>query len=948
MRSTFLKEIASRYLELSESGKKVCLVFPNKRAGIFFRKELAQLNPQVQWMPDLYSSEDFVRMLTRLQLADPISVLFEFYTVYQECEAEKAETFDVFSTWAPQLLHDFQEIDQYCVDARQLFGTVDDAYALKNWSPDGTVITENQQQYLRFWSRMGIWYAAFRKHLQDKSLATAAMAYRELAENCSTYLDSIQHDIIVFAGFNALNKAEQTFMRYLEKRGKAELIWDADPYYVENEINEAGHFLRQFKKEWSIRELNICEPHLTNTERKIHIVGVAKNLGQALVAGSILDDLSKTEPDLTSTSLVLCDENLLMPVLEVLPDQVDKVNITMGYPMHLLPVSSLFSLIFDMHQHARLGGKNEKRESAFYFRDLLRLFRNPLLAGSLEPIGLQRIIDQISREKRVYFPVSVLMQSKAEEEPVLGKLRFLFEHWENEPSRAIETLMKLTEYLKNELIEEERADQGLDMEALFAIHSLLQKIDNLRQSFSGFSSIRTLQKIFQQLIRSSTFPFYGEPLTGLQLMGLLETRNLDFKNLILLSVNEGTLPASKAHRSFIPHDISAFFGLPTYRERDAVFAYHFYRMIQRAERVWLVYNTETDELGKGEQSRYITQLEEELNQEHTQITRETYVPDLHNTFENVIQIEKSPEVMERLRNRISGKDPYNYLSPTALSSFINCSLKFYFQYISGVKVEVTKEDEIGLDVMGTVAHEVLQKFYLPLEKKVLKKEHLLAMKPRINEEVKLAFLHAGIEERDISGGSNLLSYKGVEKMLGNFIDAEIRFVEELEKEGQVLTIEQIERDLQFKMKIKNGSSVNELLFKGRTDRIDRIGSSIRVVDYKTGNVQDKDVKLDEQSEIALDPNKAKALQLLQYALMVPEEFQNNHVIPGIISLRRPSVGFIGLKIERNEGLTPDERKETEIVFREIATALFDEDQAFEQTDDRARCVYCDFATICNR
>ena len=948
MRSTFLQEVAARYLELSAQGENICLVFPNKRAGIFFRKELATLNPKVQWMPELFSSEDFVRMLTGLQQADPVAMLFEFYTVYQQCEAEQAEPFDVFSTWATQLLHDYQEIDLYCVDSKQLFGTIDDAYALRNWSPDGTTITENQQQYLRFWSRMGKWYTAFRQHLQDKGLASSAMAYRHLAEQISVYAEGITYDKIVFAGFNALNTAEQTFMRYLEKRGKAELIWDADPYYVENDLNEAGHFLRKYRKEWSIRELHICEPYLDTTERNIHIVGVAKNLGQALVAGSILDSLSKTEVDLTSTSLVLCDEQLLMPVLEVLPQQLDKVNITMGYPMHLLPVSNLFMLVFELHQRSRISGKGDKRESAFYYRDLLRLLRNPSLASALDPVLLQPLIDKLVREKRIYFPLSSFTSQTNGTPAVLENLLFLFSSWENEPAKALQTLQKLVVFLRDELSKAGKAEQGLDMEALFAVSSLLQQIENLLSSFSGFSSIRTLQRIFLQLIRSQTFPFYGEPLSGLQLMGLLETRNLDFKNLILLSVNEGTLPAAKAHRSFIPHDISSFFGLPTYRERDAVFAYHFYRMIQRAENVWLVYNTETDEFGKGEQSRYITQLEEELKSPHTTITRETYVPHLNMTQGHPVLVEKTPEILERLLSRIGGKDAYNNLSPTGLASFMNCSLQFYLRYLSGIKVDQTKDDDIGADVMGTVAHGVLEDFYKPLEKKQLRVEDLHQMKPKIADAVRAGFLQVGIDARDLESGNNLLTFKGVEKMLGNFINAEIRLIERLADDGQVVIIEQIERDLERRMMVEVNGENKTVSFRGRTDRIDRIGETIRVVDYKTGGVMPKDLKLNEQSDIIGNAKTAKALQLMQYALMTPEEYKDMVVVPGIISLRSPSAGLMPLMIDKQAGLTSEEREETAAIFHKIASELVDPTMPFEQTDDTTRCTYCDFTSICNR
>jgi CRISPR/Cas system-associated exonuclease Cas4 (RecB family) len=570
------------------------------------------------------------------------------------------------------------------------------------------------------------------------------------------------------------------------------------------------------------------------------------------------------------------------------------------------------------------------------------------LASALHTELLQPLVDQLMREKHIYFPISSIIKKSPESKNIIFRLEFLFQPWEDNPEMAIKSLQSLVDFLREEQIKSGKALQGLETEALFAVSKLLQQIDNLRQSFSGFTSVRTLQRIFQQLIRTQTSPFFGEPLSGLQMMGLLETRNLDFKNLVLLSVNEGILPAAKTQRSFIPHDISSFFELPTYRERDAVFAYHFYRMIQRAENVWLVYNTETDEFGKGEQSRYITQLEEELKSKHTRITREIYVPKLNMTPELPIIIEKTPELLHALMNRIGGKDDRSNLSPTGISNYINCSLQFYYRYLSGIKVDRPKDDEIGADVMGTVAHGVLEVFYRPFENKVIQVEDLQNMLPRIHDQVRQSFIDTGVDVRDLESGTNLLTYKGIEKMIGNFIKSEIQFVNELAEDGQVLSIEKIEGDLQ---KVIHVDVLGELLpisFKGRTDRIDRIGNFLRVVDYKSGGLKSTDVSLDAQTDIIENPMKAKALQLMQYALMTPEKYSNLHVLPGIISLRQPSLGLVSLTVKKIEGLTPDERIETAQVFYQIASEIVNPEIPFEKTNDVKRCKYCDYKAICHR
>ncbi|MEI6407768.1 MAG: PD-(D/E)XK nuclease family protein [Bacteroidota bacterium] len=948
MNQSFVKDVATLYLKLSKQGKTTCLVFPNKRSKIFFRKELSILNPEVQWFPQHYSSEEFVKLLTGLKFIDSISIIFEFYIVYRQCEGENAESFESFSVWAPQLIHDFQEIDLYCVDSKQLFSTIDDAYALKNWSPDGIIITENQKQYLKFWSRIGVWYNLFNNHLYDKGIATTAMAYRNLSEEIATQIKQFNYDKIIFAGFNALNKSEQNIISYLNKIGIAEIIWDADSHYINNEINEAGHFIRQYLNYWPVEQIYGSKPFIENSIKNIHILGVAKNIGQSLVAGSILDNLGKEDKELTNTSLVLCDEQLLLPMLDFLPENIENVNITMGFPMHLLPVSNLFLLIFEMHNKARINSYDSSKEPSFYYRDLLRILRNPIIAATIDNNKLQPLIDYIVKGKNIFIKHSTLLNNTFNNIEILSKLDFLFQSWDNEINNSLSTLKKLVEYLYNSINSRQMADVGLDMEALFTINSIIKQIENLKDTFSGFNKVRTLQKIFTQLIKSQTFPFYGEQLNGLQIMGLLETRNLDFKNLILLSVNEGVIPASKMHRSFIPNDIAKYFGLPTYKERDAIYAYHFYRMIQRAENIWFVYNTETDEFGKGEQSRFLTQLEKEIKSDKIKISKEIFVPELVFNEVNSIEIIKTNEILDKIINKINGENANNNLSPTALSMYLNCTLSYYFKYIGKIKIDELTTDEIESNIMGTIIHNVLQFFYQPFENKIITSEDIIKMKNKTKKEVINAFKNEGIDLKDIKNGNNNLIFNGVIKLLNNFLDSEISYIKKLNEHNSYLKIEKIESVLTYKLKFKTNGIEREVGFRGRVDRIDKIDNTIRIIDYKTGFITKSDVKIDDQKEILTNPNKSKALQLLQYTLMAPIEYDNFKIIPGIISLRKPQAGMMALNLNNKEGLNNEDRLETKNIFTQIIKELLDSNINFKQVEDYTRCIFCDFKSICKR
>ena len=949
MPESFLSLVASHFLEnYSTLRDDVCIIFPNRRASVFFRKELSRLSTEVQWLPDIFSTEDFVREITRQKIAEPVAQLFEFYTAYSAREEGAAETFDVFSTWATQLLHDFQEIDLYLVDAKQLFGTIDDAYAIKNWSPDGTILTANQQQYLRFWSRMGTWYSAFREQLKSKGLATAAMSYRLLAEEIEHFSEELKWKKVIFAGFNALNKAEQKIIRHLVKQGKAEILWDIDPYYLDNDQNEAGHFFRQYRRQWPIGKFKWTNSLLAETPHTIEVIGVAKNMGQAIVAGSILNKLSEKEGDLTDTALVLCDEQLLTPVLEQLPRHLEKVNITMGYPLHLLPVSSLFQLVFDLHRKARLSGKQGNKQPLFYYKDIIRLLRNPVLAAAMDPEKTQHLINRIQNDKSIFIGRNYVLAPVNGEPAALSSLQFILDAWENSVEKALTVLEKFVEFIRETLSANQTASEGLDLEALFSVSKLITRISQWKKDFAGFDSLKTLQRIFSQLLKQQSLPFFGEPLTGLQLMGLLETRNLDFKNLILLSVNEGILPAAKMNRSFIPNDIANAFGLPTYKERDAIFGYHFYRMLQRAENVWLVYNTETDEFGKGEQSRFITQLEEELKSPLVTINRKTYVPDLPGMREQKIEVTKTPDLMKRLKLRISGADEYKRLSPSALSRYVNCSLSYYFKYLSGINVETIKNEDIGSDVLGSVVHAVLEDFYKPLEGQYLNAQHIRRMQLALSEKVREKFL-LKVDAEDLDFGKNFLIYKGAEKMLGNFLDQELLQLEQLEAGGGTLKLEQIESSLEKTIDVETQEGMQKVAFGGNADRIDRLNGVLRVLDYKTGFVDEKSLKLDGFDEIVSDPAKAKALQLMQYALMVRDEKNPESVVePGIISLRKPSLGVLGLTFNKEHGISDSAQPELQQVFRSIAEELLDPELPFEQTDDLARCAFCDFKDVCNR
>ncbi len=945
--NTFLDNLAEHFYEnYKDNPDEVIIIFPNKRAGIFFRKALYKINSAVQWLPEITSSEEFVRDITNVTICEPITQLFDFYTVYCETEKEHAEPFDVFSTWAQQLLHDFQEIDLYCVDTKTLFGSIDAAYALKCWSPDGIVITANQEQFLRFWSRMKIWYHAFRSFLLEKKMATNAMAYRELAENTDKYEDKIIWKKVIFAGFNALNNSEIKIIHFLEKRNKVTLIWDADPYYVSNSLNEAGYFIRKHKKEFPNKEFLFSKAYFKETTKKIEVIGVAKNIGQTIVASGIINELNKKEQLLTDTALVLCDEQLLMPMLEQLPLDINDTNITMGYPMYLLPICSLYQVIFDIHNKSKIQASNVNN-AVYYFKDILRLLRNPSLNNALDKNGIQLLIKKIQDSNYIYLSQRFLLDPINNTPSPFKIIEFIFVPWNNNVEVAIQCIIKLTEFLKNEIENEDKSLVNLDFEALFAIYKFVNRIADWKNNYVGFDSVKTLNRIFMQLLKQQTLAFYGEPLTGLQIMGILETRNLDFKNLILLSVNENVIPSAKAHNSFIPFDIAKMAGLPTYKERDAVFAYHFYRLMQRAENVWLIYNTEPDEFGKGEQSRYITQIEEELKYENVSFNKSFYIPQLPKYEEFEIRIEKSKEIIDKILNSRRKDGEFAKFSPTALSVYNACSLKYYFQYIENIYAESEREDEIGMDLVGEAIHGALQDVYTPYLNKIIHSNDIDLMLGEIKERI-LENFQKLVDKDELSNGQNHLTWKAAEKMAENYLLAEKKIITELKENNQYLELLGLEEKYNFPIQININNNVETVLLEGKVDRIDRENGVLRISDYKTGKFDPKEIKLKDVFDILGDADKAKALQLCHYILIARDKYPDADVKAGIIALRKPSDGFQALNIDNKSTFKIEESEDIILLFKQLIEHLLNDKFQFEKTEDVSTCSYCNFKEICQR
>ena len=912
----FLQELASQMIAKGNM-EKLTIVLPSKRSIVFLKHYLAQEIEQPVWLPRIYSIEDFITELSGLNTLDNLSLQFRLYDVFDTNRPEdNDDTFEQFLKWSQTVLYDFNEMDRYLVDPKRLLTNLRDIKELEQWSLNSAELTPFQEKYVTFFGYLYEWYEVFTQSLKADNLAYQGLAYRHAAEQ----IIDIKHDFdeVWFVGLNALTTAENQIINHFVNHKNARLIWDADSYYVNNDKHEAGLFLRQHFKQWGTQKLS----RFYEDEKHIEVIGCAKNVGQTRAAGQLLETLGSS----TDTAIVLADENLLFPVLNNLPQSVDAVNITMGAPINSTPLFSLVDILFQTHLRKIQYGQNK-----YHAQDLIKLFRHPYFSRMFNPDFLGKIQSFLRHKKVIFVSTTAIKKSldNPQEWDVLGAL---LGDW-SDPKLAIHSVKQLLDALKHRLLNEKAS---VESEILFAFYKSIQVLENHLLDFKSEMDLKTLRAIFFQIIGKESIAFMGEPLNGLQMMGVLETRTLDFKNLIMLSVNEEKLPAGKSVNSFIPYILKKYFKMPTHEERDAIFAYHFYRLLQRSERIYLLYNTQNDEFGSGERSRFITQLLNEyqagtIQQRilHSEVTALTEVQPL--------EIPKSKEVQDLILQWASKR-----VSPTALSTFVNCKLQFYFKYIAKIRVENDLVEFMEANDFGSIIHDALFQAYLPHLDFELTREKLDSI-----EQDTLDFIAEGFEKevgQRMHQGKNHLIWQVAKRLTSNYFDKERQCVQDIDEALKVL---EVERSLEHQLEV-DGVQFNVF---GNVDRVDVIGDAVRIVDYKSGKVEQKDLTFKDFSELITDSKKAKAFQLMTYAYLYAKSNLQEDIsfTAGIYSFRNLENGLILVKQDKtplkiNALVVQEFEKQLQLLL----STVLDEDTEFTPTKDIDACQWCDFKKVCGR
>jgi hypothetical protein len=945
----FLLKLAKEiHRQFPDELKDICVVLPNRRASLFLKKYLAEVYKKTIWSPEIYATEDFIFKHSGYTAIDNLELLFQFYSVYKKIEQNEAKSFDEFSKWAPTLLTDFNEIDNYLADAEKLFASVNQVRALEIWNLDGKEPSPIQLQFIAFWEKLFHYYQNLKEQLHAQNMAYQGMAARYLAENIDHISNQLNYKKIFFAGFNALNKAEEKIIYYLLHHKKAEIFWDTDAYYMDNETQEAGVFLRHYKQKWfdnKGKNFNWIENFWRTSYKEIEIIGTSKNLNQVKAAGEILEKIN-SKNNYQDTAVVLADENLLMPLLNSIPNTVNDINVTMGMPLKYIPLYNLLEHILQMHEHATKHSNNNLKNYCFYHNDISKLLQNPMIKGiwKEKEAGylLQKLDLYIKRKNRVYITYSELRnQCNNEELLFLNDLEPIFSNWKNNPLNAIEAIKSIIALFKNNLKNiSNKKKQKIEAEYLYHFSKICNRIKRYIKSYDALIDVSTLKNLFNQIIRNESLAFYGEPLKGLQVMGVLETRTLDFDTVIITSTNESLIPAGKTMASLIPFDIKRAFGLPTYSEKDSIFAYHFYRLLQRAKNIYLIYNTEADDLGGGEKSRFISQIIQELPQQNNQIKLQQNILTL-----NVPKIDlketkkvKNEVVIQQLNNWIE-----KGISPSALNSYISCPLDFYYKYV--IKLRESDEDAVEETIeahsLGNFIHNTLQEIYIPFLHKVVNENELESAKKLVPEILKNQFLE-NFSIEDINRGKNYLIYTIAEKQILKFIDREIEEIKKLKKENKHLQIIALEKAFETEVTFNCIGIEKKAKLTGRIDRIDKIGNTIRVIDYKTGTIKDSEVKLKNIDEIIMSKNsKSKALQLLIYTVLYQQSLQaNDKLQTGIISFRNLKNPYIFLTVNNADTVSNDIILQTKNLISLLLEEIFNLEKPFVHNPLATYCTIC--------
>ena len=908
---TFLSRVTADFLKHYPNPKDIAVVLPSRRAIIFFKRAFAkQLNKPVL-APRFYTIEEFVSTFSGLRFKDSLSLMFTAYETYRQLPGMQHESFADFVKWGQLLINDVNEIDRYLVDATKIFAYLADAKRIEKWNLEAEP-GELVQNYLKLWQVLPQFYTELQKKLLEEGEVHQGLAFRQMALETENHLENIKkaHQEYCFVGFNALNTAEERIFTTLYREKIARFYWDIDSYYFDNPIQEAGSFLRKNKLISELKdkgELWYIENHLKEDSKEIDIIAVSGLHKQATVANSLLNNHGQTPWE--STAVVLADENLLMPFLNNLNKDVPALNVTMGLPIRYSPLAGFFDLIMRFQDSLKKASSDKYGNPRYHYSLWDALLAQPVFKRSFSTTQAEKLRKTIRSRNLVTLSFNDLQTHTEETFPPIWNE--ILDPWTS-ISQGFERMAKLALFLKTH-----HKNQNILLESLFGFYTVFNRLSALLKEHPLVNDMETALRIYRELLSGETLDIYGEPLAGLQVMGMLETRCLDFEEIIVSSVNEDILPKGQSENSLIPFDIKLEYGLPTYLEKDAVYAYHFYRLIQRAKKVHLIYNASADALGGGEPSRFINQVQMELPRANSRIKpRQLMVSEKlepANIQETVI--EKTPEVLEAIKNYLK-----NGMAPTYLNLYLTDPVAFYYKKVLGLEEAEEVEEIMAFNTQGNVIHNLLEEWYKPyLNEDIHPDLPFLNQKASKVEQAVITEMQKLSEQQNFTSGRNLLIKEILVEMLLNYLKTEKERLSKL-KHDQLPILKGVEERLEYIFDYEN----TEIKIKGSADRIEIFNHLPLILDYKTGGVNATDVGMKNTEDIEEFRKNPKAVQLLMYAYLYHKNHGDSNLKAGIISLRNTKAGI--MKYYRGSSYKKDEQIENSVLeaFEKFLFTIFDE------------------------
>lgn len=942
------------YSEYKNELRELCLVFPNRRSGVFFnsylQKQIDQpvIGPQIMTVNELFSEYSNLHQGEKLQL---ISLL---YDVFQK-HTHTSENFDDFYFWGEVLLSDFNAIDNYLVNAKDLFTNLADLKEIEGlfdyltpeqkmaierfWgSLAGTEHKSHHEKFISIWQKLYPVYVEFRQVLQEKGMAYSGMMSQQVIKQFKNKEPEFELKKYFIIGLNALNNCEKAFFNLLKQQQKAVFLWDYDRFYLNDDKNEAGRFLRENLKQFPPpHDFNLNSTQFQE-KRSIKLIAVSSNYGQAQAIPQFLEEIAPDfRNEFDNTAVVLADESLLYPALGAIPPGFGTVNVTMGYPVKNSVVYGFLFLLVNLLKNNRLDNSGK---TFVYHRFVTDVLNHQLLAH-IEPEKTTEFLANLKEANRINVPLDEIDFSP------FHRLIFSLPQKVSDYGRWF---LEILGYFY-ETANKTDSNNYLLSEMIYSIYQAIEKLDSVVSQVvieqQREISNAVYFRLFNQYVGQVSVAFEGEPLSGMQVMGILETRCLDFDHLIILGLNENKWPRTFTAPSFIPYNLRKGFGLPGIDEQDAMYAYYFYRLIQRAKNITASFSTLKEGIGTGELSRYGFQL---LYDSGFEVKRFTLDFKFSNEPVLPIVVQNSPEKTATLLQRIAHEKP---LSPTAINTWLQCSLRFYFRYILQLPEPDEMKDEIDSPVFGSIFHEVIENLYKPFERKVVNKsdlENIRKNKVLIENEIRKAIGKHYFRQKNPNAksvkleGKTILIYENTKTFIQRLL--------EIDEQLAPFQLISLEGDYQTTLDISISGKQTPVRIGGKIDRVDKVNDILRILDYKTGNVESFSFKeLDELFEKDKEKPKKEILQALIYCLVYQKNTkETSDLIPGIYSLRKLFDDNFSAEIKKNYQTFSFQDIEEEFTeqLQNLVGEIFSESGRFYQTPHIKFCRYCPYNKICQR